>query len=355
MKRDQNRVRKNDSRHRAATQTKNQPARTGNRPASASHAIALFPMGDGSFDDIGASEEIVDLSKTEYAALKRAAASTRDGVVMFMVRAGLEKARWPGGTRHQPTANSGSPSCLCFFDAGVGELAGQIPLVGKELPSVVVAAYRQRTTVDQFIADAIKEKLSKPVDKSPSSSPALEEGFCMPGGIVLKIADCHGNAVGVTKVDDLDAERLQKAATASGLPLEDLLSFIILRQLEAFFPPGVEGLYRVSDNVVTEVSEGLSDAERNSDGLWALCCKLVEQVYAIDRHVHPADRPAAMSKLEAFCKVIKDMSGSVRVNVSDAHTHWRIGARPALLEQHVAPISRPLARAAQPNDQRRAA
>ena len=299
--------------------------------------------------------EIIHLSKAEYAELKRAAAATRDGVVMFMVRAGLEKARWPAGPGPQPTTNSRSPSCLCFFDAGVGELAGQIPLVGKELPSVVVAAYRQRTTVDQFIADAIREKLSKPVGKAPSSSPALEEGFCMPGGIVLKIADCHGNAVGVTKVDDLDAERLQKAATASGLPLKDLLLFMILRQLEAFFPPGVEGLYRVSDNVVTEVSEGLSDAERNSDGLWALCCKLVEQVYAIDRHVHPADRPAAMSKLEAYCKVIKDLSGSVRVDVSDAHTHWRIGARPALLEQHVAPVSRPLARAAQPNDHRRAA
>src|ERR1035438_1734354 len=191
------------SKSAAASQPQTGKGKAGQRPTSVLPNIALFLEEDG-----GASEEAIHLSKAEYAELKRAAGPTRDGVLMFMARAGLEKARWPGGPGHQPTANSGSPSCLCFFDAGVGELAGQIPLVGKELPSVVVAAYRQRTTVDQFIADAIKEKLSKPVDKSPSSSPALEEEYCMPGGIVLKIADCHGNAVGVTRVDDRKSTRL---------------------------------------------------------------------------------------------------------------------------------------------------
>jgi hypothetical protein len=140
-----NRVIKNGSPRAAVSQSQ-----------SSGPCIALFPEGDGE-----ASEGIVNLSNAEFHALKRAAGDDGPGVLMFMANAALEKASPPGRAGHQPTTNSGSPSRLCFFDAGVGELAGQIPLVGKELPSVVVAAYRQRITVDQFIADAIKEKLGE--------------------------------------------------------------------------------------------------------------------------------------------------------------------------------------------------
>jgi hypothetical protein len=71
-----------------------------------------------------------------------------------------------------------TPSCLCLFDASVGELAGEIPLVGRELHSVVIAACRQRISVDQFLADAIKEKLHRDSGTSTSKpvQPAVEAG-----------------------------------------------------------------------------------------------------------------------------------------------------------------------------------
>ena len=172
MKRNQHQVTSQSSRPSAAPQPKTARSRAGDRPASASPCIALSPEGDG-----GASEEIIHLSKDEYAELKRAAAPTRDGALMFMARAGLEKARWPGGSGHQPTTNSDCPSCLCLFDGGVGESAGEIPLVGKELPSVVIAAHRQRITVDQFIADAIKEKLGEQPSAQISKPAQVQDRF----------------------------------------------------------------------------------------------------------------------------------------------------------------------------------
>ena len=95
----------------------------------------------------------------EYAALKHAAAPTGDGILMFMANAALEKVTQSGEVSLKRAAKQ--PSCLCFYDAGVGELAGEIPLVQHELPEAVIAAYRQRTSVDHFIADAMREKLGK--------------------------------------------------------------------------------------------------------------------------------------------------------------------------------------------------
>ena len=354
MKRKQHQVTSKSSRPIAAPQPKTAHSRARNRPASASHAIALFPICDGAPDDLGISEEIVDLSKTEYAELKQAAAATYDGVAMFMAKAGLEKARWPAGPGPQPTTNSSSPSCLCFFDAGVGELAGQIPLVGKELSSVVVAAYRQRTTVDQFIADAIREKLSKPVDKAPSSSPAPEEHGFITDGIVVKLADHQGNEIGLVNIDDRESGLLQKAAAASGLRLIDMVSFIIFRQLEAFYPPGVKGIWRVSDDALNEISSGLAGAERESDALWAVSCALVERVGKVSDLASPADYCSAICELKGLSTTIKDLSRGVRVKVADASAHWRTSARPALLEQHVARCPS-LRHGPLPNEQRRAA
>jgi hypothetical protein len=47
--------------------------------------------------------------------------------------------------------------CLCMYQTG--QFAGEIPLVGRLLYSVVIAAVRQGISADQFMADAIKEKL----------------------------------------------------------------------------------------------------------------------------------------------------------------------------------------------------
>src|ERR1035441_9456899 len=75
MKRNQNRVHRNGSRSAAVSQPKTGKVKAGHRPTSVLPNIALFLEDDG-----GASEEAIHLSKAEYAALKRAAASNRDGV-----------------------------------------------------------------------------------------------------------------------------------------------------------------------------------------------------------------------------------------------------------------------------------
>jgi hypothetical protein len=341
MKRNQNRVHKNGSRSAAVSQPKTGKVKAGHRPTSVLPNIALFLEDDG-----GASEEAIHLSKAEYAELKRAAVPTRDGVLMFMARAGLEKARWPAGPGHQPTANSGSPSGLCLFDRGVREVVSEIPLVGEQLPSVVVAACRQRTTVDQFIADAIREKLSKPVDKSTSSSPAPEEHGFITDGIVVKLADHQENELGTINIDDRESGLLQKAAAASGLRLIDMVSFIIFRQLEAFYPPGVKGIWRVSDDALNEISNGLAGAELKSDAFWAVSRALIERVSKVSDLASPADYGMAICDLKGLSTTIEALSSLVRVKVADAREHWRTSACPALLEQHVAPVSRPLARAA---------
>jgi len=96
MKQNHQQVARQSSRHSAAPQPKTAHSRAGDRSTSASPCIALFPEGDGAGGgNGGVSEEIIDLSKAEYAALKRAAASSGDGILMFMANAALEKAGWP--------------------------------------------------------------------------------------------------------------------------------------------------------------------------------------------------------------------------------------------------------------------
>jgi hypothetical protein len=152
----------------APSQLKTSQSRADSRPTSPSPSIVLFLERDG-----GVNEEGIDLSVAEYAALKRAAAPTGDGILMFMANAALEKVGESGALPVKRGAKQ--PSCFCFYDGGVGELAGEIPLVGRELGSVVIAACQKRITVDQFIADAIKEKLTKSGDKAPSPSRPIPE------------------------------------------------------------------------------------------------------------------------------------------------------------------------------------
>ena len=93
MTKNQHQVTSKNSRPSAAPQPKTAHSRAGARPESNPPCIALFPQGDTS-----ASEEIIDLSKAEYAALKRAAAPSGDGILMFMANAALEKIGWPGSS-----------------------------------------------------------------------------------------------------------------------------------------------------------------------------------------------------------------------------------------------------------------
>jgi hypothetical protein len=86
MTKNQHQVTSKNSRPSAAPQPKTAHSRAGARPASTSPSIALFLKSDA-----GISEEVIDLSKAEYAALKRAAAPIGDGILMFMANAALEK------------------------------------------------------------------------------------------------------------------------------------------------------------------------------------------------------------------------------------------------------------------------
>jgi hypothetical protein len=83
----QSRILKNGSKSTSSSQPKTAQSRAIVRPECNLPCIALFPEGDTSV-----SEEIIDLSKTEYAALKRAAAPAGSGILMFMANAALEKA-----------------------------------------------------------------------------------------------------------------------------------------------------------------------------------------------------------------------------------------------------------------------
>jgi len=77
------------------------------------------------------------------------------------IKAAPPASEAPGSITGTRPAGQGTdkPTGFHFYNADVDELAGEIPLVGKLLPSLVIAACRQHVTVDQFIADAIREKL----------------------------------------------------------------------------------------------------------------------------------------------------------------------------------------------------
>jgi hypothetical protein len=132
----------------ASPQSKTTQSKAKVRRESGLPLLALFPEGE----EGGLSKELVDLSKAEFAVLNQAAAKTGDGVLMFMANAALEKAHRPGAA-----PLGARTDCLSMYEAG--QLAGEIPLVGRQLARVVIAAYGQGVTVDQFIADAISEKL----------------------------------------------------------------------------------------------------------------------------------------------------------------------------------------------------
>lgn len=129
--------------------------RAKDRPKFPPSCIALFVRGDCSLSD-----EVIDLTKAEYAALKQAAALTGSGILMFMANAALALVGYSGRKAHHTKGISGDASGFCLYDMEVGEVVVKLPQVERELYPMLIAALGQRITVGQFISDAIKEKLA---------------------------------------------------------------------------------------------------------------------------------------------------------------------------------------------------
>jgi hypothetical protein len=145
MKQNHHQVARQSSRHSAAPQPKTAHSRAGHRPASPSPSVALFPEGDGAGGgNGGVSEEIIDLSKAEYAALKRAAAPSGDGILMFMANAALEKAARPGGT------------VTCILILPNGSEVARLDFPRNVFARIETVAAKLGITLQQFFEKAIR-------------------------------------------------------------------------------------------------------------------------------------------------------------------------------------------------------
>jgi uncharacterized protein (DUF1778 family) len=172
----------------------------------------------------------------------------------------------------------------------------------------------------------------------PPSTTVAELCFIR-GAIHVKLDDDAGNEIATLKIDEDDAELLQKAAAASELKLTEFLRFIVLRQLEAFFPPDVKGLYRVSDNTVEEISSGLDAVEKNSTALGAVSDLLVSGMQYVPSSWSLAELRSEVSRWKGLCQAVHELSSRVHGAACDTHTHWQIAGRPALLEYHPVQVS----------------
>jgi hypothetical protein len=143
MKRNRNQAVRNSSRHGAAMQSKIQKGRGKVRPSPVSPSIALFLEGDG------LSEEIVDLSEAEYAALKRAAVPSGAGILMFMANAALEKAGWPGSSN----PSKGGLTAACQFPGGN---VTNIEFDLEKRRRIEAALKRSGMTFDHFMQRAVE-------------------------------------------------------------------------------------------------------------------------------------------------------------------------------------------------------
>jgi hypothetical protein len=89
----QTRILKNGSARASVSQPKTARSRAGDHSDFTLPRLALFAAGGD-----GAAQEVIDLSKAEYAALKRAAAAAGSGVLMFMANAALGQSGRTGRT-----------------------------------------------------------------------------------------------------------------------------------------------------------------------------------------------------------------------------------------------------------------
>lgn len=135
----QSRILAKGSKTAAATQPKTAQSRAIVRPESNLPCIALFPQGDTSV-----SEEVIDLSKAEYAALKRAAAPSGAGILMFMANTALEKAGRPGGT------------ITCILTLPDGREAARVDFPRGVFARIEHAASTQGISLEQFFFNAIR-------------------------------------------------------------------------------------------------------------------------------------------------------------------------------------------------------
>ena len=143
MKPNQSQAVGNSSRHGAAMQSKIQKGGAKARPTPVSPSIALFLEGDG------LSEEIVDLSEAEYAALKRAAGPGGDGILMFMANAALERAGWPSSSN----PSKGGLTAACQFpDGNVTNIEFDL----EKRRRIEVALKRSGMTFDHFMQRAVE-------------------------------------------------------------------------------------------------------------------------------------------------------------------------------------------------------
>jgi uncharacterized protein (DUF1778 family) len=135
----QSRILKKDSKPAISSQPKTAQSSANARPECNPTCIALFPEGDTSL-----SEEIVDLSKAEYAALKRAAAPSGSGVLMFMANAALEKAGWAGET------------ITCILTRPDGTEVARVDFPRSVLVQIDHAASKLGISIGQFFVNAIQ-------------------------------------------------------------------------------------------------------------------------------------------------------------------------------------------------------
>jgi len=103
------------SKSAASPQSKTTQIKAKVRQESGLPLIAFFPEGE----ENGVAEELVDLSKAEYAALKHAAAPSGSGVAWFMVNAALEKIGFPGSdmVKKWPHTRTGRSALLDLEDS----------------------------------------------------------------------------------------------------------------------------------------------------------------------------------------------------------------------------------------------
>jgi hypothetical protein len=129
---------KRSSKSAAPSQPKTSQGRANSRPLSLSPSIALFTECDG-----GLAEESIDLSVSEYAALKQAAAPGGSGVLMFMANAALEKAGWPPKT------------ITCILILPDGSEVARVDFPSDVFARIEAAASKLGITLERFINDAI--------------------------------------------------------------------------------------------------------------------------------------------------------------------------------------------------------
>jgi len=201
-----------------------------------------------------------------------------------------------------------------------------LPLPGKQISPT--AFVWQAHPGRQAEAEACQRGAASIAQSLPPGEPAF-----IPEKLILRVCDSNGTEFAQVRVDETECGLLQKAAAASGLSLCKLLSFIIYRQLEAFFPRDARGVWRVSPDTVNEITETLAAAALKSESLWATARALTSQLAAVEDLKSPAGYLVAASELKGLAIAIEYLSSAVRCELADGKNWWDTSIRPALFEK----------------------